>query len=99
MDIDEIRELLQSDQFSTTEEFEDRLDERRIDIEQVIEAILNGRIIRTEPGTKGMSSVHTLRGTVLHDKNGNTLSIPVTLEIAVAVPLDLVLITVYWPRD
>lgn len=99
MDLDHILAAIEVDDFKTTDEFDDRQEERSFSLAQVMEAIRQGRIIREEPGRGGLGMVYTVRGMVQEDQEGNQLSQPVPLEIAVAVPGEVVLITAYWPRE
>ncbi|PIW14682.1 MAG: hypothetical protein COZ06_16550 [Armatimonadetes bacterium CG_4_10_14_3_um_filter_66_18] len=49
MDIDAIRAMIRDGDWVPTEHFNERLDERTIDLEQVLESIACGEIVHEEP--------------------------------------------------
>lgn len=96
MDIDSVRWLVQNDEYSTTREFDRRLEERKVTMEQVKQVIATGRIVREEPGRAPLWPKCTIRGFVSTDAEGNLLPIAIELKVACAVGDEVRFITVYW---
>jgi len=71
MDIDLIRSLVREGSYRTTLEFERRLAQRDVTLEQVRQAIYSGRILREERGTRGGFPKATVRGFITTDAEGN----------------------------
>ena len=99
MDIDTIRYLVHQELYRTTIEFERRLAERDITLQQVFQAIESGRIVRRERGKRGGLPKCTIRGFVSTDVDGNPVPVPIELKVACAVEAELIFITVYWIRS
>ncbi|MBC8230684.1 DUF4258 domain-containing protein [bacterium] len=96
MDIDSIRFLVYEGSYRTTLEFERRLAQRDVTLEQVRQVIYSGRIVREEKGRRGSFPKATIRGFVTTDAEGNSVPLPIELEVACAVGDEVIFITVYW---
>ncbi|MBM3238229.1 DUF4258 domain-containing protein [Candidatus Poribacteria bacterium] len=96
MDIELIRSLVYEGSYRTTLEFERRLAQRDVTLEQVCQVIYSGRIVREEKGKRGGLPKVTIRGFVATDAEGNLVPLTIELEVACAVGDEVVLITVYW---
>ncbi len=99
MDIDTICYLVHQELYRTTLEFERRLTERDITLQQVFQAIESGRIVRRERGKRGGLPKCTIRGFVSTDADGKLIPVPVELEVACAVEDEVIFITVYWVKN
>jgi hypothetical protein len=96
MDIELIRSLVCEGSYRTTLEFERRLSQCDVTLEQVRQAIYSGRIVREEKGKRGGLPKATIRGFITTDSEGNPAPLPIELEVACAVGDEVVFITVYW---
>ncbi len=82
MDIDSIRAMVRDGDWTPTEHFQDRLDQRKIDLQQVLEAIEHGEIVQEFP----KQSPHPecmIRGVVQRELAGIEFDMPLYVQCGV----------------
>ena len=98
MDIDSIRQMVQNRDFIATKHVAARMAQRQVSEEQIITAIMNGRIIEERPKQKPYPKC-LIAGNVERKIAGVSFIMP--LYIACALGDTLYLLSTYWerPRD
>ena len=96
MDIDNIRQMIQNGDFMATKHIADGMAQRHISKEQIITAIMNGRIIEERPRQKPYPKC-LIAGNVEREIAGIPFIMP--LYIACALGDILYLLSTYWERS
>jgi hypothetical protein len=87
---------VQNDEYRTTYEFDERMNQREFTLDQVKHVIQTGRIVREETRVRGGYPKCTVRGFVWREIGGLRLTDPCELEVACGVGDVVVFITAYW---
>ncbi len=95
MDLDHIRAMVESGDFTTTYELDARMSQREFSLDNLIEVLRTGRIVREESRKRGGPKC-TIRGYSRRTVAGLELPGSFELEVAVGVDEDVIFITAYW---
>lgn len=97
MDIESIRDLWNDEEYELSIEVVGRMEQREVTLDNIGEALTNGRIISERRRGKPHTS-YTVQGWANRQLAGLTIG-PQALNVACAVLDQLFIITVYWEEE